>query len=343
MRRKTTPLRKALLLLPAAGYYGVQKLREKAYSLGLFKGEQGPVPVVSVGNILLGGSGKTPFVIFLAQRLAEMGLKPAVVSRGYRGRYHERYLVVSTGIPDHDASLPGPEVCGDEPFLMARRLPGIPVIVGRRRIHPVRAAHDLFGCSVVVLDDGFQHLPLKRTVDVVLLNGMEDFMFPLGNLREPLSSLRRADAVVLVGEGTVPAAARPYLDEVPVFRCRQHPVGVHQGFSSSLSGPELFAGRDVMLASAIAHPARFRAACEALQWRVTAHRTFPDHHALADADLEDLLKGTTRLPVVVTEKDWVKLPDPAKRTGRIWALQIDMRMEDEASFGDRLLELMDKR
>ncbi len=344
MRQSITPFAKALLLLPAAGYYAVQKVREKAYSLGLLKGKQAPVPVVSVGNILLGGSGKTPFVIFLARKLLEMGLKPAVVSRGYRGKYHERYLVVSEGIPDREIPKVGPEMCGDEPFLMARRLQGIPVIVGRRRIYPVRAARDLFGCTVVVLDDGFQHLPLKRTVDVVLLNGTEDCMFPYGNLREPLSALRRGDVVVLVGDAAEPPeAARAYLGDVPVFRCRQHPVGVHQGFSSLLSAPDLFAGSDVFLASGIAHPERFRATVEALSWRVPVHRTFPDHHAFSDGDLEDLLEGTFDLPVVVTEKDWVKLPDWAKQSGRIWALRIDMQVENEGSLGDLLVNLVKGR
>ncbi len=342
--RPTTPLAKALFLLPAAGYYAVQKIREKAYSVGLMESVRGPVPVVSVGNILLGGSGKTPFVIFLAQRLRELGLRPAVVSRGYRGRYREDYLVVYEGTPGNDVPSVGPAMCGDEPFLMAKRLPGIPVIVGRKRIHPVRAAHDLFGCNVVILDDGFQHLPLERTVDVVLVTGSEDWMFPLGRLREPLSALRRADVVMLVGEGTEPPEdARPYIRGVPVFRCWQKPVGVHQGFSSPVSAPDLLAAADVLLASAIAHPARFRVTAETLSWRVLGHRQFPDHHDFTDRELEDLLQGVTDIPLVVTEKDWVKLPDWAKQTGRIWALRIEMEVEDEASFRDTLLRLMEQR
>ncbi|MDQ7781686.1 MAG: tetraacyldisaccharide 4'-kinase [Desulfomonilaceae bacterium] len=342
--RATTQLAKAFLLLPAAGYYAVQKVREKAYSLGLLASEQGPVPVVSVGNILLGGSGKTPFVIFLAQSLHEIGLKPAVVSRGYRGRYRGSYLVVSDGIPRHEGPLVEPDVCGDEPRLMAERLPGIPVIVGRKRIHPVRAARDLFHCNVVILDDGFQHLSLERTVDVVLLNGTEDCMFPVGSLREPISALRRADVVVLVGEGTEPPeAARPYLRDVPVFRCRQHPAGVHQGFSSRMSAPDLFSGTDVLLASAIAHPKRFRDTAETLSWSVRAHKTFPDHHVFSDGDLEEILRQATDAAVVVTEKDWVKLPHWAKKTGRVWALRIEVEMEDEGSFRDVLLGLLEPR
>ena len=201
--------------------------------VGFLSQRKAPVPVISVGNLLLGGAGKTPFVIFLAGMLKNRGLKPAVVSRGYRGTSRAPYLVVGDG--SSGEPLVGPDVCGDEPYLIAKRLPDVPVIVGRKRIYPVRAAHELFGCNVVVLDDGFQHLPLKRDADIVLLNGSEDHMFPWGRLREPLSALRRADIVMLMARGTIPASAVDYV-RGPVFNCHATSLRLGKRRESSIFG-----------------------------------------------------------------------------------------------------------
>jgi len=314
---------------PAAVYYAVQRIRAKAYRAGLLKRDTAPVPVISVGNLVLGGSGKTPFAIYLAETMLRRGFKPAMVSRGYKGSNRAPYLVVSDGTakePLVDAS-----VCGDAPFLIASTLPTIPVLVGRRRIHPVTAAHRLFACNIVILDDGFQHLALQRDVDVVLLSGAEDAMFPLGSLREPLSALERADIIVLVGSKTaLPTQASRYIGNTPVFRCGTFPLTVRRtGWERE---PEHYAGQDVILLSGIANPERFRASAEGLGWRVADHLAFPDHYRVADEELRAIMRRTPELPVVVTEKDWVKLPAWAKDSGRICALRIGMRMDDEEDF-----------
>ena len=196
-----TALAKGFLSIPASMYYAVQKGHESAYLSGLLKAQKAPIPVISVGNLLLGGSGKTPFAIYLADLFYKHGLRPAIVSRGYKGSYQEDYLVVGDG--GAEGPLAEPTECGDEPYLISSRLPHVPVIVGRKRIHPVVAAHKLFGSDVAILDDGFQHLGLARNADIVLINGSEDAMFPLGRLREPISALKRANLVVIVGHGLV--------------------------------------------------------------------------------------------------------------------------------------------
>jgi tetraacyldisaccharide 4'-kinase len=327
-----------LLSFPAAGYYAVQKLREKSYGWGVFSQHGAPVPVISVGNLLLGGTGKTPFVIFLAGMLRNRGLKPAVVSRGYRGTSRAPYLVVgegSTGEP-----LVGPDVCGDEPYLIAKRLPNIPVIVGRRRIYPVSAALELFGCNVVVLDDGFQHLPLKRDADIVLLNGSEDHMFPRGRLREPLSALKRADIVMLMAGGTIPASALDYV-RGPAFTCHPRPSGLASGSGlQSMVPPDTLSGRKVILASGIANPERFRGTAEKLGWIVVDHYSLPDHHRFADNELRSILDRAAELPVVVTEKDWVKLPAWFKEMDQVAALRIEMVLDDEEAFWTALASLV---
>jgi tetraacyldisaccharide 4'-kinase len=296
------------------------------------------MPVISVGNLLMGGSGKTPFVIRLAQLLSAAGRSPAVVSRGYRGTNRAPYLVVGDGASS--APLVSPSVSGDEPFLIARSLPHVPVLVGARRIHPVRAAGDLFGSDVVILDDGFQHLPLLRNADIVLLTGREDRMFPLGALREPFSALSRADVVVLVGpHAKLPPGAAEYVSEVPAFTCAHVPLHLENA-DGARRPPEELAGREVVLMSGIAHPDRFRRTAEEVGWRVRDHFTFPDHHVPNVRELERIVSDAGGAEIVVTEKDWVKLPDRFRLSGRISSLSISMVIEREDEFLRVLDELI---
>lgn len=320
----------------ASVYSAVQRLRDSAYRLGMLKPVRAPVPVVSIGNIVMGGSGKTPFTMYLAQLLRERGYKPAIISRGYRGTYQEGYLVVAGD--DSTAPTASPDQCGDEPFLMASRLPGIPVIVARKRILGVQASKMLFHCNVALLDDGFQHLPLHRALDIVLISGGEDHMFPLGNLREPISALRRAGvAVSTSGDSGVPPKVRPFLHHVPLFRCTRRIVGLAAGPSCPAVPPTLFSGKDVVLVSAIASPERFRSAADSLGWHVIRHFTFRDHHRLSDSELDQVRRAAKDLPIVVTEKDWVKLPPWFTERDQVRALRIGIQLEDERGFEDVLL------
>ncbi len=322
----------ALAMIPAACYFAVQKTRAQAYLWRILKNREAGVPVLSVGNLLMGGSGKTPFTIYLATLLVKLGCRPAIVSRGYRGNNRDKFLVVGDG--QSGEPLVGPSISGDEPFLMAKRLPKIPVLVGRRRIHAVEAAENFFGCNVIVLDDGFQHLQMERDLDIVLLSGKEDRMFPLGRLREPISALSRADLLVLVGS----AASMPELPNhcpsvIPVFRCRSIPVGL----CNDLADIDCFdaarsKGQEVILFSGIANPERFRTAAEDLQWSVLDHLIYPDHHVFANAELTSILTQRAGVPIVTTEKDWVKLPVWFKKSSRVQALRIDVVMEKEELF-----------
>lgn len=322
--------------IPASVYAAVQRLRESAYRLGVLNPVRAPMPVISIGNIVMGGSGKTPFTMYLAELLREHGFKPAIISRGYRGAYQEGYLVVAGD--GSTAPTVSPDQCGDEPFLMASRLPGIPVIVARKRILGVLASKRLFQCNVALLDDGFQHLPLYRTLDIVLISGAEDHMFPLGNLREPISALRRASvAVSTSGNSEVPQKVRPFLHQVPLFRCTQRIVGLAAGPSCPAVPPSLFSGKDVVLVSAIAYPGRFRSAADSLGWHVIRHFMFRDHHRLSDSELDQVMTAARDLPIVVTEKDWVKLPPWFTERDQVRALRIGIQLEDERAFEDLIL------
>jgi tetraacyldisaccharide 4'-kinase len=322
-------LLRAMLALPAAGYHAVQRIRAKAFECGLLKARSAPVPVISVGNLLMGGSGKTPFVIALARMLQGRSMKPAVVSRGYRGTNRKEFLVVGDG--SGGPPLVDPSVCGDEPYLIADRLPNTPVLIGRRRLHPACAASEMFGCDVIVLDDGFQHLPLKRDVDIVLVNGSEDSMFPLGRLREPISALARSDIVVLVGIDSIPLALSGHIADSPVFRCSAVPVEFVKADCSKLDLTS-YVGLRVALVSAVANPERFARTVETLGCSIQEHVVFPDHHTLDDREIEGILERVGNIPIIVTEKDWVKLPEWFKNRDGVVALRIEMVLEDQERF-----------
>ncbi|MFZ5864817.1 MAG: tetraacyldisaccharide 4'-kinase [Thermodesulfobacteriota bacterium] len=319
-------LAKPFFTVPAGAYFAVQKTREILYRNGLLTADRAPIPVVSVGNILMGGSGKTPFVIYLAELLHARGFKLAVVSRGYRGSNNARYLVVSDG--ESGKPLVPPDVAGDEPFLIAERLEHVPVLVGRRRIHPVTAAHQLFGVEVVILDDCFQHLQLRRNLDIVIVSGTEDAMFPLGRLREPISALHRADAAILTGDSpTIPDKVSRFLEGKPLFRATAVAIGL-VGLPG-MSSPADLTGHEVILVSGIANPERFGKLAQDCGWKVVRHVRFPDHHAYSEAELNRILSEAENLAVVFTEKDWVKLPSSVKQTGKVGALRIGMVVEKE--------------
>ncbi|MEW6349590.1 MAG: tetraacyldisaccharide 4'-kinase [Thermodesulfobacteriota bacterium] len=327
--RHGSALLQAIYSVPSALYYGVQKSRELAYRGGIFKGSRAPVPVLSVGNILMGGSGKTPFAIFLARAAMRLGARPAIVSRGYKGTSRAPFLVVGDGRSPHP--LVSPAVAGDEPWLMAWKLPDVPVLVGRKRIHPSTVAAEQFGCDLVILDDGFQHLELHRDLDIVLVDGSEDRMFPRGRLREPISALKRADLVCFRGPGEIPGWRS--LTAKPVFRYRVVPTGLRVGGeAASIQHPDIYASREVVLVSGIANPDRFRKTAETLQWHVKDHLIFPDHHAFSESDLALIREDSPDTPKVFTEKDWVKLPDWFRRNPDVAALEVSVVMDDEAPF-----------
>ena len=329
---------KALAFMAAAGYHVVQKAWEKLFEWGIIKARQASIPVISIGNVVMGGSGKTPFAIFLATMLSDLGMKPAIISRGYRGTNREPYLVVGDGISE--APHAQADVAGDEPFLMARRLRSVPVVVGRKRIFPVEAAFTLFGCDVAVLDDGFQHHQLSRDLDIVLLTGREDRMFPAGHLREPLSALRRVDLFVFMGQDeTALDALSPYVQDIPVFRCRTVPVSVETGGEvPRTNAPTVFTNKDVVLVSGIADPERFSRTVRALGWNLIDHSCFPDHHSFTDSELKALLKRFPGIPLVFTEKDRAKLPPWFTKLDNVAVLRIGVILDDEAGFRRELQE-----
>jgi len=312
-------------LLGAAGkgYSGLLGAREWLYKRGVLKSRALPVPVVSVGNLTVGGTGKTPTVEVAVQTLAALGHRPAVVSRGYgRGTGGIRVVADAASIR-LDA-----EEAGDEPFLLARRLPGVPVVVGSNRYDSARLALDRFGVTAIVLDDAFQHRTLKKDLEIVMARAENPWgngkLLPAGPLREPLAALRRADLVVATGverredAAEVVSAVTAYAPEVPVLTAVSAPAECWEANRMRLVSLAELAGKRVLAFAGIAAPRAFEETLRAAGVTVQQFLQFADHHWYTPAEIATLDARAGDLGVeglMTTEKDWVrlrKLPLPGR-------------------------------
>lgn len=272
-------------LVPAEALYRVGvATRNQAYSRGLLPARRAPLPVISVGNIAVGGSGKTPFAAWLVDRLLERGQRPALIHGGY---------------------------ADDEPELHRLWHPDVPVIVNRDRVRAVAAAHAL-GASVVVLDDAFQHRRLQRDLDLVLVSAERwsehTRLLPRGPWREPVMALRRAGVVVCVRR-TADADHAAHIG-AQLARLSQRPVAsVHLSADrwNRAGTTDSAPAAPAVLVAGIAEPELFAANARAAGAAVATELIFADHHAYTSADAELITAAAAGRPIVTTAKDWVKL------------------------------------
>jgi tetraacyldisaccharide 4'-kinase len=285
----------ALALLPLSWLFAaVAALRRLLFRLGVLKRQRVDVPVIVVGNITVGGSGKTPLVLWLAERLRERGLRPGIVSRGHGGAATAPRVVR----PEDD-----PGLVGDEPLLLARRS-GCPVWIARRRPAAARALLAARPeCDVLIADDGLQHYALARDVEIVVVDERgpgNGWFLPAGPLREPLSRLRRVDALVINGGALprrLPAAGMPRTFFMHLGGGRFYRLGAPQ----VTCGPEELRGKALHAMAGIGNPQRFFDHLAKLGLRFVPH-PFPDHHRYTAADLA----FATADGLLMTEKDAVK-------------------------------------
>jgi tetraacyldisaccharide 4'-kinase len=263
-------------------------------------------PVISVGNLSVGGSGKTPVVASLARLLLDIGQRPAILSRGYgRPRALDGIVVASDG----DRVLEPVERTGDEPQMLARLLKGVPVLVSPDRHVAGRLAERRFGCTVMLLDDGFQHLELGRDVDLLLVSGadLDDRVLPSGRLREGLDAARSAHCLLVPGSPEDVARVSAAFDGMQVFSVVNR-YGPLRPLDQHASLP---AGRPrVAAAAGIARPQRFFNALREQGFDVTREIVFPDHHWFTTGDLEDVGRAARDSGaefIVTTEKDAARL------------------------------------
>ncbi|MFY9741276.1 MAG: tetraacyldisaccharide 4'-kinase [Candidatus Sulfotelmatobacter sp.] len=310
--------------LLSAAYGGVVGLRNALYDRRLLRSRRLRGPVISVGNLSIGGSGKTPFVILLGDLLKARGIEFDVLSRGY-GRDSR-----GVGLVDPGGS---PRDFGDEPLLIARRLQ-VPVVVGERRHAAGEFAESKFGPRFHLLDDGFQHRGLARDFDIVLVTPEDarDQLLPAGRRREPLSALKRADAIVLASGAsaeTFPIAGKT------VWKLRR---GLAMQNVSVPERPVVFCG--------IARPQNFMLQLRTAGIEPVAEAFFRDHHAYTEKDVRDLLQLRERGEAggfVTTEKDAVNLGGYFEALAPLAVIPVKMELADAANALDAMLRVVDER
>ena len=327
-------------LWPLSCLYGaIVRLRLYAYSAGFKKIYYAKVPVVSVGNLTVGGTGKTPMTDFLAKWMQKHEVKASIVSRGYGGDYTDPVLMVVL----EGATATKPTSCGDEPFLLARKNPAVPVFVARRRALGINAAEEA-GAELIILDDGFQHRAVYRDLDIVLLDSERPFgsghMLPAGQLREPSSSLKRSDLIVMTR--TLPdRESAPIIDKPTLFS--QHKISQRL---SSLSGDVLhlteLVGKSCVAFAGIARPEDFFAALKENHLTLKEEIPLADHQVYDEALISHLSTSCQGADVLITtEKDAVKLagvnfPVPCYQVG------VEMTFSETKDLEEMLLKLISR-
>ena len=303
------------LWLASQGYRVAARAHRMGYTSGVRR--RLPCPVVSIGNLTLGGTGKTPLTEWTAQWYRRQGWRVAVLSRGYGGASTKQPRVVSAG----DGPIADWRTAGDEAYLLARRLPGVPVLVGRNRYASGLYACERFGAQVVVLDDGFQHHALHRDCDIVLIDASNPFgcgaLLPRGTLREPLRALRRAQVIVLSRVETAGDAVsglceriRRYADRQPIYRMAVSQESLYRCDTGCSVDPSWLQQRRVVAFAGLGNPRAFVASLAQCRACVAAFLAFPDHHPYTPADWQAICDAARREGVealVTTEKDAVRL------------------------------------
>ncbi len=271
--------------------------------------------VLSIGNLTVGGTGKTPATAMIAQWALKEGYRPAILSRGYGSKHGGKALEVSDG--QHLFSTP--EEAGDEPYLLAKNLQGVPVVLAKARYEAGLLAFERHGSNFFILDDGFQHIRLKRDLDLVLLDATSPFgnmhLLPRGPLREPVDHLRRADVFILTrtGYGTnliMMNYLKKKFGDKPAFQSEHVPEGLVLPNLGHTHGPDFLRGKRVVGFAGIAKPEVFRDSLIKLGAQIALFRGFRDHHAFIRQELQELVTEKHRLRadlLVTTEKDYVRL------------------------------------
>ncbi|MEI7639207.1 MAG: tetraacyldisaccharide 4'-kinase [Syntrophus sp. (in: bacteria)] len=325
--------------MPFSFAYGaIVALRNKLYDRGILRQVKLPCPVISIGNITAGGTGKTPMTVLTANGLKARGFRPAVLSRGYGGRLTTSGNVVSDGT----GILLGPDAAGDEPVLIATAAPGIPVLTGPDRCVSGKFAIEKFGADVLVLDDAFQHRRLFRDVNIVLLDKDRPFgngrLLPAGPLREPPAALNRADVIVETGisRGEKERKKPAVPDSIPVFRARYQPLEIIQGSYNQILPPGVLQGKKIYAFTGIAAPDKFRATLEEMGAKIIKFLAFPDHYFYKQADVQAIAREAKALNaemLITTEKDGVKLLKFQDFYRKIVILRVGLQMDpDERNF-----------
>lgn len=326
----------------SAVYGAAATLRRRWYARSATRSRQLAHPVISVGNLRVGGTGKTPAVACLARLLLEHGEQPAILSRGYARLQPSGGVTV---VSDRERVLADVAHAGDEPMLLARALPGVPVLVCADRYLAGRLAETAFGVTVHLLDDGFQHVRLARNLDLLLVDplDLDDRVLPAGRLREPMANAAAADAVIVPGSS------------LDTARAVAERLGVREAFAMPRAlGPlSMLSDRDgrpaadtaVFAVAGIARPERFFGDLRSAGFNVAGEMEFRDHHAFRQQDIDRMVaaaRACGAAAVVTTEKDVVRLEHLDLTPMPFAAVPLQTRIEPVDAFASWVMSRLEQ-
>jgi tetraacyldisaccharide 4'-kinase len=356
MVEKNERLKRALLWLPAKLYELAVRLRVAAYETDYLKQKSLDTTVISVGNLTLGGAGKTPMVGYIAKYLRSEGHSVAVLTRGY-GRESSGIRVLNDPVSKSNTIAGAYREYGDEPVMLARSLPDIPIIVNSQRFESGRFAEQTLGSDVLVLDDGYQHLALKRDLNILLIDATDPFggfeMPPFGRLREPLYGLRRADAVIVTradrpfDQGQALSIVNHFCgDKIPVMYFYSTIINLRHLESGEVYSGARFVGWNVAVVCGIGNPEAFTEDILQAGINIVSENFFADHHAFTQDELDQVYKAAREAgadAIVTTEKDAVRLEGLRYAEIPLYAAQLELQSDDEIRLKSLLLRTVSTR
>jgi tetraacyldisaccharide 4'-kinase len=347
--RRTGPLDRlllALLALPSLPYSFIQFIRSALYRKKMLATRKLPRPVISIGNITVGGTGKTPTCASIAAMLLAKGMKVAVLSRGYGGTREGKTAIVSDG----RTVLLNAEECGDEPYLLASTIPGLMVIIGSDRYSAGMLAIKQLSPDIFLLDDGFQHLQLHRDLNILLLDYVKPFgngwTLPAGLLREPVSSAKRADLIIHTRS---PAKAKPSKTVEGIPECvSRHELADARPLDGGMAVAfnKLKKNRIIAFAG-IAEPELFFESLRKLGLNLVATINFPDHADYNSSQISEIInrmQAENADLLITTEKDGVKLKNlPQGLSSKIMLARLSLTIKDSRLLQEKLRNLLQKQ
>lgn len=333
-----------LLLLPltlCAYCYGcIIALRTMLYTLNILPSHDIGCKVITVGNITVGGTGKTPTVCFLARYLRDQGLRVAILTRGYRGKKSDTFQIVSDGT----RVLTSSEAVGDEAYMLAQKLQGIPVLAGKDRVAAGKKAVELFKTQVAILDDGFQHHRMKRDLDIILVNATNPFgngfLLPRGTLREPLAALKRARIILLtktdsctVDMNELQRSIKSYNAEARIFKSSYRVARLKKARSGDEVPLASIAGKKVAGLCSIGDPHNFFSMLQGLSVSLAETKAMPDHHIYQNEDYSWINNLAGKIDfVMTTEKDVAKIDLTMLQREQLIVVEIEQIVETDKLF-----------
>ncbi len=358
---KAIPLERLLTGLSHC-YGGVLKIRDRSFQNHPERSGSLPCMVISIGNITVGGTGKTPMTVYLATMLKNSGFRVAIVSRGYGGKSSKTGGIVCDGkkilLPSHMA--------GDEPHMMAKQLQDVPVVVWSNRYQAGLLAIEKFSPDILLLDDGFQHRKLKRDLNILLLDANHPFgnghLLPRGTLREPVAMIQRADIMILTRAGNSPEPGKSLLEQLskngleafashtPLFLSSHRPY-IHSIILSgddksggnpapSPQDPSILKGKSVFAFSGIAKNIDFRKSAATLGCRIAGYLEFSDHHEYNETDFSGIMQAARKNNaemVITTEKDFSRIAGRFQWPLPLGVIGVSISIHEEKKFQELIL------